>query len=558
MYQALYRKYRPTNLDDVYGQDVIVQILKNSILNDKVSHAYLFCGPRGTGKTSVAKILGKILNCKDRKDYMPCEKCESCIQFNEKSNIDIIEIDAASNNGVDEIREIKNKINLVPTLGKYKIYIIDEVHMLSIGAFNALLKTLEEPPTHVIFIMATTDPHKVPPTILSRCQKLEFKKISVNDIANRIRYIIENENIKIDNDAIYEIAKHSNGGLRDAISMLDQLVAYSNNNITKKTVYEINGLIDEEYFENIIVAILEKDLQTILDYINDFDKNGKNLIKIAEELIIKLKNILVCKIINDKNIINGSDYILKNIHNIDNDLILSIIDKLNNIIYLSRNSNTNVKILMDIVFIEIFSNSVTFTQNNKNSQNEKKNNENNIIESNDIKKEKSNSEYTEEKLKNISKDSQKLTGILEKVKEIRINNTLSRFNKKLMMELSKKLDDIKNITLIPEYGYYASLLIDAKLKAASDEYLIFVFDDDTSSNLFNENIITIEKMLKKYLELDYKVISTYLDDWEKIKNEFNNKLKTYVYEKENFDLEKMFDENNDEVKKLFGDIVEYN
>ncbi|HHW68746.1 MAG TPA: DNA polymerase III subunit gamma/tau, partial [Tenericutes bacterium] len=329
MYQALYRKYRPTNLDDVYGQNIIVQILKNSITNNKVSHAYLFSGPRGTGKTSVAKIVGKILNCTNLKEYVPCETCESCIQFNEKNSIDIIEIDAASNNGVDEIRELKSKINLVPSIGKYKIYIIDEVHMLSIGAFNALLKTLEEPPAHVIFIMATTDPHKVPTTILSRCQKLEFKKININDIASRIRYISETENITIDNDSIYEIAKHSNGGMRDAISMLDQLLAYTNNNINKKAVYEINGLIEEEKLENLIIAIFEKDLQTILNLIEEYDNQGKSLLKLSEELIIRLKDILLYKILNKNDVEKKHSYISKNIDKIDNNLILTIIEELN-------------------------------------------------------------------------------------------------------------------------------------------------------------------------------------------------------------------------------------
>ena len=181
MYQALYRKYRPKTFDDVAGQEVIIKTLKNAVINDKISHAYLFAGPRGCGKTSIAKIFAKLVNCKDIVDGMPCNKCVCCTQTNEQ-NMDVIEMDAASNNGVDEIREINNKVNLVPSLGKYKIYIIDEVHMLTIGAFNALLKTLEEPPSHVIFILATTDPHKVPVTILSRCQRFDLKKIPVDNI----------------------------------------------------------------------------------------------------------------------------------------------------------------------------------------------------------------------------------------------------------------------------------------------------------------------------------------------------------------------------------------
>ena len=198
MYQSLYRKYRPKSFEEVVGQTVIIKTLQNSVKNNKLSHAYLFTGPRGTGKTSIAKILAKTINCENLEKSNPCNKCVNCTQINNKQFIDIIEIDAASNNGVDEIREINNKVNLVPSIGKYKVYIIDEVHMLTTGAFNALLKTLEEPTSHIIFILATTEPHKIPATILSRCQRFDFKKISQKEMINRIKIIIEQEKINIE------------------------------------------------------------------------------------------------------------------------------------------------------------------------------------------------------------------------------------------------------------------------------------------------------------------------------------------------------------------------
>ena len=255
MYQALYRKYRPKNFSEVVGQNVIVQTLKNSIINNSINHAYLFSGPRGTGKTSMAKIFANTINCESIVDG---EKCNNCVFCTQNKNDDIIEIDAASNNGVDEIRELRSKVSLVPSLGKYKVYIIDEVHMLTVGAFNALLKTLEEPPNHAVFILATTEPHKIPLTILSRCQQFNFKKISENTIFERLSYIANKEKINITKDAIMEIATTCDGGMRDAISMLDQAHSYSSENIDLNVINDINGNVSEEEIYNLTKYIIDK------------------------------------------------------------------------------------------------------------------------------------------------------------------------------------------------------------------------------------------------------------------------------------------------------------
>ena len=273
-YLALYRKYRPTDFSSVVGQNEIKKILSNAILKDNISHAYLFSGPRGTGKTTTAKILAKMVNCEHLKDGEPCNECESCRNlFN--SN-DVIEIDAASNNGVDEIRDLREKATLVPSICRYKVYIIDEVHMLTTQAFNALLKILEEPPKHVIFILATTEYHKIPLTITSRCQKFQFNKLEIEDIFKRLREIADLEKIDISDDALYEIAKISDGGMRDSINFLDQIRSFTNDKITISDVYEVCGNISSEDIYKLFVDLVERKAENITLFFEKMNENGKN------------------------------------------------------------------------------------------------------------------------------------------------------------------------------------------------------------------------------------------------------------------------------------------
>ena len=585
MYQALYRKYRPKTLDDVYGQDVIVKIIKNSILNNQINHAYLFAGPRGTGKTSIAKIFAKIINCEHPVDCKPCGKCVSCTQEN---NSDIIEIDAASNNGVDEIRELRNKVNLLPAYGKYKVYIIDEVHMLTQGAFNALLKTLEEPPAHVIFILATTDPHKVIETILSRCQRLDFKKISTEAIVENLSIIAKKENIDIEKDALTEIAKLADGGMRDSVGMLDQARAYTEGKITINDIHDINGTLTDNDLRKLLENIIDNKLDEILEKIDKYNDQGKNFVKLLEEFIDFVRNILLYK--------EAPKYFKERKQNIENyeqiapkisikELFL-IIETLNKYSFEMKNNN-NSKLLFELAFIKIISdkNNVIVEKNEQKSENLSKVPEKNLqikekniekvenlpknVENSEKKQTKSEqsspnqlneSVKDEKKIQNAKKINDKLHSNIEQIKQIRIDNTLAKFNKKELKNIIPALELLNDLLINPDYSHAASILLDGTLKAASDENLIFVYKTKRLSDLFNENLPILEETIAKILNKKYNLIATNLDEWEIIKNDFNNKLRPFIYKEEQFNLEDIFkeDESEDNIQSMFEDIIEYN
>lgn len=291
-YQALYRKYRPTNFDEVVGQTHIIQTLKNAIVQNRIAHAYLFCGPRGTGKTSIAKIFAKTLNCTNSQDA-PCGVCENCKMAANGSHPDIIEIDAASNNGVDEVRNLIDKVKYAPMQGQYKIYIIDEVHMMTSGAFNALLKTIEEPPAHVIFIFATTEPNKVLPTIISRCQRFDFNKVSMHDIKYRLSVVCKNEGIEIDENGLTLIAQLADGGMRDALSILDQCVAYCSSHIDVNDIRKIYGVVTSEDIGKLFYSVYKKDVDSFVKDIQKYSDMGMDIKRLTADFIHMLKDSLI-------------------------------------------------------------------------------------------------------------------------------------------------------------------------------------------------------------------------------------------------------------------------
>lgn len=508
-YQALYRKYRPKTFDDVYGQQIVVQTLKNVIKNNKLTHAYLFVGPRGTGKTSIAKIFAKTINCLHPEDGLSCEKCDICVSNNLNENVDIIEMDAASNNGVDEIREIRNHITLLPTVSKYKIYIIDEVHMLTTGAFNALLKTLEEPPEHIIFILATTEPHKIPLTIMSRCQSFEFKPIPVATIKERLKYICAQENINIDDKSLNLIAEESNGGLRDAVSMLDQLNAYADGNIKYEDVLLLNGRINDNEIEKFMTEMVNDDLNSVFTKIESWQEEGKNFIYICEDFIRFLRNELIkFKLENNSNIVSliGENKTIE---------VIMILNKISNDMKISKDK----KVLFDVTIINI-----------TNILKSKQMFESNSYESKNIKienKTSENEEIKEEKLQTVEvpiKETKNYT-LYDELMNIRLNNTLGIADKKSKIEYENAVENLKNDISDLNKLKIINLLDDTKITAGSKDGIILTTDSDNILHDLYDNMELLEESLESLLGKKVKVCILLDELWNKKRIIYVEKIK---------------------------------
>jgi len=512
-YVALYRKYRPKKFDDVIGQKVTVEILKNSIINNKISHAYLFNGPRGTGKTSVAKIFAKSVNCLNNKNGNACGTCELCKKIQE-NDVDIIEIDAASNNGVEEIREIRSKVKLLPAVAKYKVYIIDEVHMLSTGAFNALLKTLEEPPSHVIFILATTEIHKIPLTILSRCQRFDFNKVNSEEMFAKLKQICKLEKKDISDNILKLIVKLSDGGCRDAINLLDQVLSLSSENITEDEIYDMQGITSEDKIIDFLNTILENDIVGGMKFLDSFVNSGKNLNGIVEQLLILLHNIAIANTVD--NFFQGDSqkkYIAINV-NLENIKILTnILIELEN----QMNKSTNQRNLFETYFI--YMSSVI---------NDCKTN----VSNNFVNLVKNSKQTPKKELKEcLSENGESVNTDFNLLKKIRINNILAMANKEELIKINHDYERINDFIANKVYNNIAALLLSGKVVAASSEYLLFSFDDKSLVKVFLSNLEKIEKFLYEIYNNEYKVMSVDSNEWVNIKNEFIiNKKNKVVYE----------------------------
>ena len=514
-YQALYRKYRPQNFDQLVGQKVVKQTLKNAIQTKKISHAYLLSGPRGTGKTTVAKIIARTVNCKHPIDGNPCEKCEACLASKEKECPDIIEIDAASNNGVEEIRELKNKISHVPTSLKYKVYIIDEVHMLTTSAFNALLKTLEEPPSHAIFILATTDVHKIPVTILSRCQTFAFKRIAETDLVEHLKKICEKENISIDEEVLHKISNYSDGCLRDALGLLDKLSSYEKNNITMNDLLEINGVINTESIIEFIKAITDKKIEIIVEKLNDFYNSGKDMVILAQDIVEILEKNLIAY------------YTKKNIDPqipVDSELIY----ELNDIIYRMKNSG-NPKLILEIAILKFIANtdySPTKTEKSEepvktkepvsNVQNTK------LPVSQQHESSKQEESHIVKTDKIISREIISYKKMSSELIKIRVNNAFATASKQLKNDLENNWDKINNYTFDQKYGAVACILMDSSIKVVGTHNIVFTFNLPSYVEKMNQNADLIKEFLKKIFSTEYQIVALTNELWNEYRNEFIN------------------------------------
>lgn len=509
-YKVLYRKYRPDKFENIIGQDYSIQMLKNSIIHNKISHAYLFTGPRGTGKTSTAKVFAKTINCLNPINGEACGKCAACLAFS--TSPDIIEIDAASNNGVDDIRELINNVKIAPSEGKYKIYIIDEVHMMTTSAFNALLLTLEEPPAHAVFIMATTNVENVPITILSRCQRFNFQKISLENLKKQISKICDLEKIKITEEAIEEIAYLSEGGLRDALSLLDQLSS-NEEEITAEKILENYGSISSKFVKDLLKELSEGDVSSVIEKIQELENTSSDYKIFIKKVVQELAHIAVLIKVNNYQGLFSFQQVKK--------LIFELNDVLNKI-----NINVNPYELIEIILLNV----ISTEENEKEVVRESK-----IIKTNSISNaeklankdtenvilEKKEDKITEEVIGNNDNNG---SIYINELKKIRVNNCFTDAKRESLISNQAIWNQKKNDTNVDKR--ILGLIVDSQLVASSLNHAIVTTKLASMATLINNQLDEIENSLN----LEFHIIALGMEEWTTEKNEYIQNIKNkYVY-----------------------------
>lgn len=515
-YKALYRTYRPSTFEEVAGQKHIVKTLKNALATNKIAHAYLFCGPRGTGKTSMAKLLAKALNCEEGLGHQ-CNHCSNCLAVSDGSHPDVIEIDAASNNGVDEVRDLIEKVKYSPIKGRYKVYIIDEVHMMTSGAFNALLKTLEEPPAHVVFILATTEAHKVLPTIVSRCQRYDFSKVDDEDIIKRLKEIFAKENITYEEDALKSITTLADGGVRDALSIADQVIAYSGSNISEKDVEDLFGLASVEEKVDFLNNINEQNTKYVLEKMNKFIEAGVDIKRLTTDMLDILKDVIIYKNTNDVSLlVKLKENQVKDFSNkIANKKALEMIN-----ILLDAQSNykfvNNIRTLFEITLLKSLNISSTININNEPIKSTNENSLNNTSKETKVEEKQVQTSINSVPTQPVAKQNETNIKILDDnniLNQIQVatmgeKNQLTQDdlikimvtgNKEMKMALISKWKSLEDYKLHPTLGKFATLLLNGKPYVMNKK--ILVLDYQFANEAEKVNLIANQNKLCEVVKL---------------------------------------------------------